>query len=198
MSEGNMVEQDASKFATLPDEKVLVVKREHWSTLVPQLGINLLLCVVFIAGAVTLYLTYSSIITFIIITCATLLFALHITAKTVVEWSFHLYIVTTRKLLELRHSPVASSAVDDVILDQVRCTEVDSHTHGILEQIMDVGDIDITFDRPTHQQEFNIRHIEHYQKVGSLLRDALIAPKSGTTENIWYRTFAKGGRSANS
>lgn len=187
-------QSNASNFVTLPDEKVLVTKREHWSTLIAPVVLSLVLTIIFVGGAGALFLLYSSPIFFIIAVLTVLLFSFHILAKTLVEWAFHMYIVTNRKLLELRHSPIASSSVDDVMLDQVRCTQVDTHTDGVLEQFLDVGDIDLTFDRPTHQQEFVIRNVEHYQVIGALLRDALIAPKGTSDNNIWYSSVSRGGK----
>lgn len=186
-------------FVTLPDERILVAKREHWITLISPMALSFILTALFIAGAGVLFLVYPSPVIFIVVVSSVLLFSFHIIAKTLVEWAFHLYIITNRKLLELRHSPIASSAVDDVLLDQVRCTEVDTHTEGVLEQFLDVGNIDITFDRPTHQHEFMIRNVEHYQQVGALLRDALIAPRNQqTTDNIWFSGYPKGGKNARS
>ena len=94
--------------------------------------------------------------------------------KVIIDWYFHLYILTSKKILEVWYTPLASHVVNDILLDKVSCTEIDSRVHGFLNELLDVGDVVITFDRPTHQEEFVLSDIEQCDKVGKFMTQQLI------------------------
>lgn len=189
-----ILEHDWSAFVTLEKEKLLLAKREHWITLIGPIFLICFLSLFFFLTAVILFYVYSSILIFGILCAIILLLNLTLISKILIEWAFHLYIITNRKILELRHSPFTETILNDIMLDQVKCTEIDVHTNGPMEQLLDVGDIGVTFDRPTHQQEFMIRNIQHYQKVGALLRDELITNHDKEGEKSrWFRSPAASG-----
>ncbi len=183
-----ILEHDWSTFVTLKDEKLLLAKREHWITLIEPIILIYFLSLFLFLAAIVLFYVYSSILIFGILCASVLLLNLTLVSKILIEWAFHLYIITDRKILELKHSPFTETILNDVMLDQVKCTEIDVHTNGPIQQLLDIGDIGVTFDRPTHQQEFMIRNIQHYQKVGAILRDELITNHDREGEKSrWFR-----------
>ncbi len=95
-----------------------------------------------------------------------------IISKLIIDWYGHLYVVTTHKILDIHCVPFFSHKVSEVLLNQVRCTEVDIRMKGMLNHLLDKGDIVITFDRPTHQDGFVIADIKSPMLVGTALLDS--------------------------
>lgn len=93
--------------------------------------------------------------------------------KQIIDWYYHLYIITSRKITEVVCAPFFSDAINDVILDQVRITEIDVKITNAIGEFLDVGDIIITFDRPSHETVFTIKSIKDPTKVGAYLSDEL-------------------------
>lgn len=193
MSKNGVVLQNGmGAFLTNNEERLILVARQHWFPLAMRLAI--LLPGTFLTITVIL-LTFSylalSYKLAVITTLVILVIAVNLFVKAVVDWYFHLYIVTTRKILEACYTPLFSHVINEVLLDQVRCTEVDIQMEGIFREVIDMGNIMITFDRPTHQEEFCLMNIRDPQKVGILLGDALDAMQHYYGMPAWYKT--KGG-----
>ncbi len=178
------------KFLTLPGEELLFVKRKHFLmplaplTLLFMLGTLLLSSIILGESLLNtpLFLIMSSILTFLGIVLA-------IATKILVDWYFHLYAVTTHKLLEICYTPLFSKATNDVLLDQVKCTEIDIKTDGMVKQLLDIGSIIVTFDRPTHQEEFTLSNIKDSQKLGMSLGNALLHPDTRfAQQEVWFRS----------
>lgn len=87
----------------------------------------------------------------------------------IIDWYYHIYIVTNKKILEVNYAPLFSHEINEVLLEQVRCTEIDIRAHGILSQLLDTGDVVLTFDRPTHQEELALTYIKNPKELGVLL-----------------------------
>lgn len=180
-------------FLTFPDETLLMAKRQHWIVLLPPL---LFLFLIGSFLAILSILLFSFLLSFHLHTVILLLilssiFTFFIT-KTTVEWFFHIYVVTNRKILEFSYVPLSHFMVNDVILDQVRCTEIDVQADGIINDLLDIGTISICFDRPTHQEEFHITRIHQARETASFLACELIGPhtfgnKQKVTET-WFRS----------
>lgn len=181
-------------FLTFPDEKIILVKRQHRFVLLPPL---------FIIGALTLTLIILSYVALIILLSfyeiffISVLIIFNITvlliAKNIVEWYFHIYIVTNRKLLEVYYVPLSSYVINDVLLDQVKCTEIDIRTNGFFYELLNIGDVAITFDRPTHQNEYIFSQIKDARGTGALLTNHLIkgSPTEIKKELSWHRSKLK-------
>lgn len=156
------------KFVTLAGEKLILARRRHWSAFVfptifiGAIGVVAVLLVIFASSVLN---SFSPLLFALLIGIIVLL--LSFVAKIITDWYFNLYIVTNRKILEVSYKPLASREVNEVLLDQVRCTEIDTKIEGLVNEVLDVGDIIVTFDRPTHQEEFvftkigNPRSIEY-------------------------------------
>lgn len=187
--------ETSTKFL-LPGEIALLTTKQHIFSVIPPIIIASILG----TGAVLLSLiagTYFRTSPLLTILTGSMLITLTLglIVKILVDWYFHLYLVTNRRILEIAYKPFFSQDVNDVLLDQVRCTEIDVKIHGYIHGLMDVGDIIITFDRPTHQQEFVLHDIKSPRTHGTLLGHLLNTPKEPmNTQNIWYK---EGGKTAN-
>lgn len=97
--------------------------------------------------------------------------------------------------MEFDCKPFFSEGVSDILLNLVRCTEIDTHTRGVINQMFDKGDIYITFDRPTHEEGFILKDIDSPRLTGELLNQVLIADLSNdkNQEATWVKS--KNGKS---
>jgi hypothetical protein len=185
--------RDTSTLFLLPGEIAVLTTKQHAFAIIPPviiaciLGIGAIL-ISFIGGAYFHAGAFLIMITGSMIVCLTL----GLIVKILVDWYFHLYLVTNRRILEISYKPFFSQDVNDVLLDQVRCTEIDVKIHGYIHGLMDVGDIIITFDRPTHQQEFILHDIKSPRTNGTLLGHLLNTPKDDiNTQEVWYKEQGK-------
>lgn len=182
----------SSNFLTLPGEKFLLATRKHWFVLAVPLVITGIVSFMLVILSSFLLLFFPSFPTlFFSIMLLILLFAFAYSTKLVVDWYFHIYLVTSRKILEVCYSPFFSYNVNDVLLDQVRCTEVDVQTDGIINELLNLGDVTMTFDRPTHQEAFALLEIADPKKVGIFLGDALDFEKGESRVQTWYKQYKK-------
>ena len=179
-----------SNFLNLEGEEVHLVLRPHGLTLMPSI-VLLGFLVIALVSAITAAGVYLSLSLLSILgLLSVIIFGLFILGQTILGWYLHLYVVTSRKILELSYSPFGDCIINNILLDQVRCTEVDMHSPGFFYQLLDIGNISITFDRPTHQQEFLIEKIKDYRKVGNHISTLLVPhekPFGKDLEALWIR-----------
>lgn len=182
------IQEETSAFLSLPEEKLLIAKRKHWFVLVAPLVI---ISVLGLFGVVFINLIssfFSLPLSFRIIALLlpiTLIFSL--LTRTIVDWYLHMYIITTRKILEVCYTPFFSHWVNQILLDQVRCTEVDINTNGLVNQIFNKGHVCLTFDRPTHEEEFTLTDIANPRQTGTYLTDIFDSQANGEKkQTIWY------------
>ena len=179
-------------FLTLKDEHLLLVKRRHPFVIITPIIVICLLTIFFISTAFVIFQEFfisSSL--FFVTTLLLLSVAISLSTKTIVDWYFHMYILTNRKILELRYTPLTSYIVNDVMLDRVNCTEIDLMSNGFFNEIIDMGDILITFDRPTRQEEFILKDIRGSHELATYLTQKLLdgAPQSTLMKQntIWFK-----------
>lgn len=185
-------ERDVGDFLTSQEEETLLVLRTHPSTVImPCIGI-IFFAVLTFTLSILLSQTFS--IPSVLTTTGILLFLLSLLTafgKIIVDWYFHIYIITNRKILEVMYKPFYSEVVDDVMLDMVRCTEIAVKVNGILNHILNKGDISICFDMPTHQDHFIFSNVSSPHKMGilvsKLLSSSQTANMSAGTIPVWYR-----------
>lgn len=112
------------------------------------------------------------------------------------DWYFHLYILTNRKILEVWYAPLYSHVMNDVLLDQVNCTQVDFRRSGFLNEMLDMGDVVLTFDRPTHQEEFIFKDVSKSYKLGVFLTRKLLdrgsQQQATKIQPIWFKSYSRG------
>ncbi len=175
-------------FATTPEERLLLATRQHWFTLVPQFLVTSLIIALFIVGtfftANRFLFSLPLLLSFLFIS---LLITVDFIVKITIDWYYHFYIVTTRKILEVCYAPLFSHAINEVLLEQLRCTEIDIQIEGVINEIIDMGDVIITFDRPTHQESFSLKNIQDPKKTGILLGDALDVIQHTQKNTRWYK-----------
>lgn len=189
-----IVTQNIGNFTTAEDETLIIAQREHWFSLVISM---IVIASIALVSVFSSFFTFSYLLAhyqlFLISSFIITTIVLGLLLKLWIDWYFHLYIVTNKKILEVWYKPFFSEIINDVLLDQVRCTEVDTKIHGILYELMDIGDITLTFDRPTHQEEFTLHNIAHPRMVGMYLAKELGSSKN-TNAQAWFRG-GKGNRS---
>lgn len=181
----NLKDRFAKRFLTLEGEQLICSTRQHWFTLIPFFIGNLLLTLFVIVIAFSFY--FVAPIYFPIALLLTLIFLMiiaEILIKDLVEWYFHFYIITNRKILEVTYKPLSSRAINEVLLDQVRCTEVDVEMRGTVSEILNIGNVVLTFDRPTHEETFTIKRIKEPRKIAMHLGDSFEAKYEN---RIWYK-----------
>lgn len=170
-------------------EEFLFVERQHWITLLPQF--------LFLHGLTAALIVFLFFISFIghfpfdIVFSATLVILsvyFGLVSKILIDWYFHLYILTTKKVAEIAYRPLFSQMINDILIDQVRCTEIDTEIHGMLYELINIGDIIITFDRPTHQEELIFKNVSDPTALAHLIRKTFDIPKSESSQTIWYHT----------
>lgn len=179
---------ELGRFITLPEERLLIAQRKHWFTLAVPLffqGWFLLILVTFSFALFVFFLKQSAL--FILSIAILLPFFLTSITKTILDWYFHFYVITNRKILEIACSPLFSHTVNEILLDQVRCTEIDIKRDGILNHILDKGHVIVTFDRPTHQEEFLFTDISDPHTIGTYLADIFDQMRS-VSEGRWFRS----------
>src|SRR5579863_2728704 len=177
-------------FLTLKNEELLLVKRQHPFVVIMPILLTCCLAVFFISGAFVIFKDFFVSASLFFVTALLLIStAISIITKVIVDWYFHMYILTNRKILELRYTPLTSYIVNDIMLDRVNCTEIDLLSNGFLNELIDMGDISITFDRPTHQEEFVLKDIEGSHELATYLTQQLLDGKQPDMlqQTIWFK-----------
>jgi membrane-associated HD superfamily phosphohydrolase len=178
-------------FLTLEDERLLLVKRRHPLVVILPILLIAVLAAIFISCAFLLFsLILPSIPLFIITLLLIASVFLTLVTKCIMDWYFHLYILTSRKMLEVWYTPLYSHVMNDVLLDRVNCTQIDFNRNGFIKEMFDMGDIVITFDRPTHQEEFILKDVEQCYKLGVFLTQKLLDQvnrNANMVQPIWFK-----------
>jgi len=190
MRDEMIIKGDWESFLNLKGEKLLFVKRRHGFVLFSPIFLTISLSVIFTALSLLVFrYLIPSFPLFLISTLLILTGAMSIVAYSIVYWYFHLYVLTNRKILEVWYTPLFSHIVNDIFLDKVNCTEIDLDSHGIFHELIDMGDITITFDRPTHQEEFVLRDIKDCDALSKfLVSNIMDQDKVGRNEEtIWLK-----------
>lgn len=193
-TENNQISARKIHFLTLPGEKLLASERKHWFVIVAPLvylvAFGLLL---FSLNFYLFFILSPSLLFFSLASLLILLLLTNIMTKLLVEWYFHVYIITTKKIVEMSYAPLSSQSVNEVLLDQVRCTEIDTKTHGMINEFIEKGDVIVTFDRPTHQEECILADVYKPEALGLFLGDTLSMLHQARFGPNWYRQ--KNGKS---
>ena len=187
----NLKDRFAKKFLTLEGEQLVFATRQHWSALLPVFSINILLALaigIFVISSTVIFPTYF--LTFLIISIVVLTISLELMIKQTVEWFFHFYIVTNRKIVEVAYRPLYSKVIYEVLLDQVRCTEVDVQAAGLSKELFNVGTVLITFDRPTNEKIFTLEFIGEPRRAAMHLGDVFGMQKTTDFGNAWITSPA--------
>jgi membrane-associated HD superfamily phosphohydrolase len=190
MKDGMIIKGNWSNFLGLKGEELLLVQRRHIFLLVYPIFLNFLIFSIFSAAAYFIFSYVLPSIPLLIISLLLMLcMAISLSIYTAVYWYFHLYILTNRKILEVKYTPLFSHVVNDIFLDKVNCTEIDLSSKGFLHELIDMGDVTITFDRPTHQEEFVLQNIKNCDEIGRFLTQKLMdGRKERLGDILWFRS----------
>lgn len=174
---------ECQAFLTLPGEELILAKREHWFILVVPLILTVFLGVLFILLTIIGLLAYFPSFPLIVSSCLLIVLGVSsLVVKQFADWHYHMYIITTRKLLEVSCAPLFSHSVNDVLIEQVIISEVDTNIKSFIHELFDMGDIIIVFDGPSRQGRFVISHIQEPNEVGGVLSNAFeLMPRNAPT-----------------
>lgn len=189
---------DWSTFLDMEGEELLLVTRKHIFRVISPLLITWMTASLFGLAAYLLFIQIIfSIPIFVLSLMLIISIGISVAVYSWVYWYFHLYILTNRKILEVIYTPLYSHVVNDIFLDKVNCTEIDLSSKGFFHELIDMGDLTITFDRPTHQEEFVLQDIKSCDEVGKFLTQKLMAGRGGESgEMIWMRSRSNLARKA--
>lgn len=163
-----------SKFVTLPGEHLVFIQRKHWLTFgFPTILLAILgfIFIVLIGALLKLAPNYSPL--FLLTLSLGLTFIASLSLRSLIDWYFNFYVLTNRKIIVVSYTPLTYHKINQVLLDQVRCTEIDTKVEGIVNDFLDIGHIIITFDRPTHQEELVFEYIKHPRNIERFLQQTL-------------------------
>lgn len=194
--DGQFIKKKGQALTPFIAEKLLFRRRQHWFILFLPILVTILL------SALSISLTFvtasafpSQIILFAVLSLVILVTTTSVIAKLIIDWCFHFYTLTNHRILEISYKPLFSDKINNVILNQVKSTEIDISTVGIINKLLDIGNVVVTFDRPTHEEEFTFSNIENPKSLGFLLCDALDVSKSNINikepEVVWFRSKKK-------
>src|SRR3989344_1167452 len=172
------------------EEKILLRKRQHWLVLIMPVFFSIIIAIVVSSFLYyLLILKISQVGLFISSALIVILITSSAIAKILVDWHCHFYILTTNRILEVCYKPLFSNYINNIILNQVKSTEIDIEKTGIINQLLDIGNVIITFDRPTHQEEFRLMNIKDPKEIGFLMSDVLDIEKPDMMDApIWYKS----------
>lgn len=170
----DVTEEETKTCITLPEEKILVCKREH--KLIPLIACAIILfmaSIFTVSGGLLIFLFLESIpLLFSFLLLMGILTLLAVT-KIIIDWYFHIYAITTRKIIEIRSVPFFGEYIDDLFLDQVRTTEVDAKIPSFFHELLNMGNVTVGFDRPSHDKVFALFNISKPRQTAMYLSDAL-------------------------
>lgn len=187
---GLQLNSDRLNFINHEGEAILLALRPHFLTLIPSLILLPFLILVFLAAVTVASIFLPLSLNSFYLISVVIVLGLFLLGKILLDWYFHFYFITDRKILELTYSPLAGCIINDILLDQVKCTEVDMQTSNLFYQFFDIGNIIITFDRPTHKQGFILENIKDYRKIGTYLGKIMVPQQEGEkkpAEAMWLR-----------
>ena len=190
MESGMIAKGNWDTFLTLNGEELLLVRRKHPFVVLFPLFLTsfIALCLILLVFFIFTQLLQSFSL-FIASSLLIISFALSIITKNIIDWYFHLYVLTTRKIVEVSYNPLSKRSMNDILLDNVNCTEIDLRTHGFIHEIIGMGDLVITFDRPTYQEEFVLRDMQDTNSLGIFLtRKLMDRPMQTHMHPIWFRS----------
>lgn len=90
--------------------------------------------------------------------------------------------------MEVWYSPLSGIIMNYVLLDQVNCTEIDVNRAGFIHEVFDIGNIVLTFDRPTSQETFVLRDMKQTYQLGVYLTKKILDQnKAAQSKTIWLK-----------
>lgn len=182
-------EQHLAPLSLEPGEKLLFTKRKHWYMLFLPLFKEGWIGIVVI-GFFYIFFSLLSLplLFFFIIALPLLLLMLGIMGKTVLNWYFHFYAITTQRIIEYCCRFPSSRSHKEIAFHQVLCTEIEVQTEGKINQFLNKGTLIITFNYQTSQEEMRLENIPSPRDVGSQLAQLFDMLRTDSSEDgVWFR-----------
>ncbi len=184
----SIADEEVKDFITLADEKLILAKRKHWFvTFCPILN-TLFIAIILIA---TLYLSLhvylSSLPLFISISLLVISVATSRIVKVIIGWYCHMYIITNRRIMEVRHVPFSSYHVNDLLLDQMRVAEIDIDVGTIFNEIVGKGDVIVQLDQLAREHAFRLSDVAEPRRTAMYLTQVFGERRQNSFTNTLYR-----------
>ncbi len=185
----NFISHDEVKhFITLNDEELILAKRKHWFVTLTPIVNTVFLVMMFIAFSYVGFLLYfSSYLLFIVTGLFAIVAGVSRIMKVIIGWYCHLYIVTTRRIIEIRHVPFSSYHVNDLLLDQMRVAEIDVDVGTIFNELVGKGDVIIQLDQLAREHAFRMSDVADPRKTAMYLTQIFGERRQSITGNTLYR-----------
>lgn len=188
-----LTDSQIEKFKLFEDEELIFACREHWLPVSLHVLRESIISLLLASAFALIFIFGAQSITFgISIFMFTILVGSIISIRNLIYWSFHMYIATNKQIIEVHYTPLMSQATNSVLLDQIRCTEIDVNMYGIIPGLIGIGDVEITFDRPTHKEQFIIHSIRSPHAIANLLSAQIhqtlpSVAKNQVQQPVWVR-----------
>ena len=179
---------DKTCLLTSPDEKILVVKRQHWT--VAALPILSLFVGSILATSIVYFILVSffgQLILFVI--GASVIFALFFSVATnkLLHWYSHIYFITTHKASEICCTFRGQKTLQEVSLENTLCSEIESSSEGLINSIFQTGDVTISIDTAESEEEIHFRSLSSpHQTSDMLARHFNLIPSDSEKNHKWY------------
>lgn len=177
-----------NRYITLLDEKLIFTRRKSLAAIFLPIFSVILAALLFslILALIIHYFLASYFLLLIAVDLVIFQIALGLVTKIIIDWYFHVYLITNRKFLDISYKPLFYHRIKDMPLDQVRCLEVVVRKKGILKEILNIGDVVFNLDMLTHHDIFTLVDISNPHKIGVSLGDSLngiISVRNTTSTN---------------
>lgn len=185
-----IIKGDWNNFLDLQGEELFLVQRKHIFTLISPILLIISFFLMFaVLSFLLFYYIFASMMLFVLSLLLFVSISMSLSVYSFAYWYYNLYILTSKKILEVKYSPLSSHVINDIFLEKVNCTEIDLSTKGFFHELIDMGDLTITFDRPTHQEEFMLQNIKNCDDIGKFLTQKLMDKKREMAgETLWFRS----------
>lgn len=182
------VEVSTYQYSSLPslNDRILIFTRSHIFYLSLKIFFNSVIgFILALVAGFSLTVSYPSFIMLIFSETLILTFIMTLNVNEFINWYFHFYLVTKRKIVEVWNTPFGKYFINEIMLDRVKCTEVDISSNGFINQVLRIGDVIVTFDRPTqHRDSFVFHNIANANSIREILSDYFSEDRKETT--TWY------------
>jgi hypothetical protein len=185
-------EEDVAAFLTIPGERLIWASRKHSIHVGISIGITTVGLFSLAAALFTIFSYFEvSWSIFLLTGMLAAILGLSHTIKTIIDWYCHIYIVTNFKILEVSSSPMFSHKSHEVLLSQVRVSEINVVIHNFIEELWNVGSVTIEFDRLAHIEVLEISGVRGAREVGNILSTALEGTYPAPSARIAGSLFVK-------
>lgn len=188
-NEPNFISHDEVKnFITLQDEELILAKRKHWIIMIAPIINSVLIWIVVMTALYVGTLLYFSIpVLFLTISLLVITVSISRIVKLIIEWYCHLYIITNRRIMEIRHVPFSSYHVNDLLLDQMRVAEIDVEVGSIYNELVGKGDVIIQVDQLAREHHFRLSDVGEPRKTAMFLTQVFGQRMQNLQSSTLYR-----------